>query len=61
MRQQLANIQISSLGSLGSQEIRIGNALRGRDATRSLLRYLRAAITERRAGDGRTVPARLSM
>ena len=35
-----------------------GNALHGREATRSLLRYLCAAITERRAGDGQTVPAR---
>ena len=49
---------------LDSQEIRMvrqlgrGNALHGREATRSLLRCLCAAITERRAGDGRTVPAR---
>jgi len=34
-----------------------GNALPGREATPSLLRYLCAAISERRAGDGRTVPA----
>ena len=34
-----------------------GNAQHGREATRSLLRYLCTAITERRAGGGRTVPA----
>jgi hypothetical protein len=44
---------IRMVGQLGR-----GNALHGREATRSLLRYLCAAITERRAGDGRIVPAR---
>jgi hypothetical protein len=38
-----------------------GNALHGREATRSLLRYLCTAIIERRAGGGRTVPARQSI